>query len=75
VLNLVNCSLFLSTDQLVDEEARLLPEDLERFTLPESFIIYSHDCPQHRPFDAICTTRNGVWSSTELGVTLGGVSQ
>jgi hypothetical protein len=50
----------------VDEEVRLLPEDWERFTLPESFAIYSHDCPQHQPIDAICTTRNGVWSSTEL---------
>jgi hypothetical protein len=67
------CALFLwqegadhPVDQLVDEEVRLLPEEWERFTLPESFTIYSHDCPHHQPIDAIYTARNGTWSLTKL---------
>ena len=68
------CGLFVwregvrhPADQLIDdEEVRLPTEELSRFTLPSSFEIYSHDCPNHRPIDAVCATEDGIWSSTQV---------
>jgi hypothetical protein len=68
------CGLFVwregvrhPVDQLIDdEEVRLPPGELSRFTLPSSFEIYSYDCPNHQPIDAVCATGDGVWSSTQV---------
>ena len=67
------CLLFLwqegfkhPVDHLVDEEVRFRPHRWEEFVLPPTFEIYSYDCPIHQPVDAVCTTRDGVWISTEM---------
>jgi hypothetical protein len=68
------CGLFLwregvkhPVDQLVyDEEARWSPDEWCQFTLPTQFEIYSYDCPDHQPIDALCRTQDGVWSSTTM---------
>jgi hypothetical protein len=53
-------------DQLVDDEARLSVEERQRWMLPPRFLIYSYDCPRHKPIEALGTTQDGVWSSTSL---------
>jgi hypothetical protein len=62
-------------DQLIaDEEVRSTPQDWENYDLPESFTIYSYDCPNHHPIDAACHTHDHVWDSTgplRWGVRLG----
>src|SRR6478609_3700154 len=53
-------------DQAVDEESRLERDARDRLRLPSRFIIYSHDCPDHRPIDAECVSIDGVWCETAL---------
>lgn len=66
------CALFLweqgqrhPVDQPIDQECRLSPEQWRQFTLPERFVIYSYDCPDH-PIIARCTTEEGVWTATSI---------
>jgi hypothetical protein len=71
------CGLFVwregvkhPVDQAIDDpEVRLPSEAWDQFTLPPQFAVYSHDCPDHQPVDAICRTRDGVWSSTVIAMT------
>ena len=53
-----------AVDQAMDEEVRLAREERERFALPPRFTIYSHDCPDHHPVDAVCIAVDGVWKET-----------
>jgi hypothetical protein len=53
-------------EQRVDEEYRLSFAELQRFTLPDLFIIYSYDCGCPFPAEASCKSVDGVWSATEL---------
>lgn len=55
-----------ATDDWVDETVRLSASDLERFTLPPTFTIYSCDCPMHWPILATCVTVDGIWCSTQI---------
>jgi len=58
-------------DQLItDEEVRWPLDERDRFLLPRAFRIYSYDCPQHQPVDALCSTQDDVWNSTVLQVPL-----
>lgn len=52
-------------DQLVDEEVRSSVEE-RQWMLPLRFWIYSYDCPDHHPINALGTTQDEVWSSTTL---------
>jgi hypothetical protein len=52
--------------QAVSEEVRLSGVELKKFTLPDTFHISSTDCAHF--WLATCTTRDGVWSSTEIQV-------
>jgi hypothetical protein len=68
------CGLFVwqekekhPVDQLVDQEVRMTSEDWKCLILPNRFRIYSHDCPRHQPIDAVGTTSDNVWTSTEQG--------
>lgn len=49
-----------------DPQAKLSEEERERFVLPESFEIYSHDCERHGPVLAECLAPSGVWSETTI---------
>lgn len=68
------CALFVwaqgsrnPVDQKIeDEELRWSNEEKRRFVLPDCFVIYSYDCPNHQPVEAECTCVDGVWSSTEI---------
>lgn len=68
------CALFVwkqgsrnPVDQKVeDEELQWSDEEKRQFTLPESFVIYSYDCPHHQPIEAECTCVDGVWETTEI---------
>jgi hypothetical protein len=53
-------------DQAVDEELRLTPDALERVALPERFVIYSYDCPEHQPIEAECRAVDGAWVETNV---------
>jgi hypothetical protein len=53
-------------DQLVDEECRVPIPERQRVVLPAKFVIYSYDCPDHKPIEAVCRTVDGVWCSTEI---------
>lgn len=53
-------------DQAVSEDARLGPEALAQFRLPNSFMIYTYCCGPHYPVEASCLAPEGVWSSLEL---------
>lgn len=66
------CGLFVwqegekyPVDQRVDDEVRLSVEEIQQWTLPPTFYIYT-DCPDHGLIYALCTTQDGVWSSTRL---------
>ncbi len=49
-----------------DEEVRLLDEQLARFRLPDSFVIYDMcDC-RREWVEAVGTTTDQVWTRTEL---------
>ena len=50
----------------VAEECQFSPEELSVKRLPDTFDIYSYDCPRHHPINAHCRCINGVWSVTEL---------
>jgi hypothetical protein len=67
------CGLFVwqegekyPVDQLVDDEVRSSVEERQQCLLPLRFWIYSYDCPDHYPIDALGTTQDGVWSFTSL---------
>jgi hypothetical protein len=51
-------------DQRVDEEIKTPRDEMEANLLPRRFVIYSHDCPDHRPIDADCRTVDDVWGET-----------
>jgi hypothetical protein len=51
-------------DQAVDDEIRVDREARNRLALPPRFTIYSYDCPEHQPVDAVCTAAGGVWTET-----------
>jgi hypothetical protein len=53
-------------DHLVDEECQASIAERQRLVLPPKFIIYSYDCPDHKPVEAVCRAIDGVWSSTEM---------
>jgi hypothetical protein len=53
-------------DQLVGEESRLTTDERERLSLPPRFVIYSFDCPEHRPVEADCRAPTGVWTEIAL---------
>lgn len=48
------------------EDYRLSQEDLEEFTLPSRFEIYSYDCPVHQPIVAQGLCEDGIWISTSI---------
>lgn len=51
----------------VDEERRLEGEDLNRFVLPQRFVIYSECSGQgHHWVEAECRCEGGVWCSLTL---------
>ncbi len=52
--------------QPVDDEVRMTIEEMQQWTLPIRFWIYSFDCPHHHPIYALGTTQDGIWSSTSL---------
>jgi len=52
--------------QVEDEELQWSDEERRRFVLPEHFVIYSYDCPNHQPVEAKCTCIDGVWSNLEI---------
>ena len=52
--------------QDADEEIALPLNEREALRLPETFVIYSHDCPEHRPVEARGRCVNGVWAETGL---------
>ena len=53
-------------NQRVDDEIRFSSEEMQQWTLPLQFWIYSYDCSDHRPIVALGITRDGVWTSTSL---------
>lgn len=53
-------------DQDVDDELRLPPVEVALLRLPARFLIYSYDCPDHQPVEAVGMTVSGTWSSTEM---------
>lgn len=53
-------------DHWVDEEVRFSASDLEAITLPQTFTIYSSDCPMHHLIVANCTAIDSTWCSTEI---------
>jgi hypothetical protein len=53
-------------NQLVDEEIRVERERRQQLSLPPRFVIYSYDCPDHRPIEAECAAPAGVWSETTV---------
>jgi len=53
-------------DQLVDEECQVPVPERRRLVLPAQFVIYSYDCPDHKPVEAVCRAIDGVWLSTEI---------
>lgn len=53
-------------DQLADEEVRLEPDARAALRLPARFVIYSYDCPEHRPIEALGFASRGVWTQTTL---------
>ena len=66
------CALFVweqghaaPVDQPLGEFAIEVAER-EQLRLPERFVIYSYDCEQHQPVEAVCACVDGVWSSTEI---------
>jgi hypothetical protein len=61
-------------EQQVESELRLSASELDRFTLPPAFTIYSYDCPRHQPVVAVGTTRAGTWAATQLQLPSGGRS-
>jgi hypothetical protein len=61
-------------EQQVESELRLSASELDNFSLPSAFTIYSYDCPRHHPVVAVCTTRGGTWASTQLQLPRGGRS-
>ena len=70
------CALFVwkqgsrsPIDQKVEDEGlRWSEEEKRQFVLPDNFLIYSYDCPNHQPVEAKCTCTDGVWSSFEIVV-------
>jgi len=67
------CALFIwregvkhPVDQQVSDDIRWSDEELLQFALPPTFEIYSYDCPNHQPIDAVCTTEDETWSSTVI---------
>src|SRR5262245_43684927 len=52
--------------QVVDEDARIDRQARERLGLPDRFVIYSYDCPDHQPIEANCRASDGAWSDTEV---------
>jgi hypothetical protein len=68
------CALFIWVEgcrnpvgQEIDDEDVKWPEnDLGRFSLPGTFVIYSYDCPSHQPIEAECLTDGGIWSRTTI---------
>jgi hypothetical protein len=53
-------------DQMAGDDVALDPKARERFSLPRSFTIYSYDCPDHWPIDAVCRASDGVWNETAI---------
>ena len=53
-------------EQRVDEDIRVAPSALERLRLPVRFVIYSYDCPDHQPIEAVGTAPEGVWVQTAI---------
>ncbi len=54
------------SQKVKDEEIQWSDEEMHKFTLPDSFLIYSYDCPNHQPVEAQCTCLNGIWVDTVL---------
>jgi hypothetical protein len=52
-------------DQRADDDVRLEREALQRLRLPERFVIYSYDCPEHI-VSADCSTLDGIWTTTSV---------
>ncbi len=51
-------------DQAVEDDARIDRAAQDRLVLPQTFIIYSYDCPEHQPVEAECRAPVGVWNET-----------
>ena len=49
-----------------DDEVRWSEEELSRFKLPDTFIIESFDCPNHKPVVAECACESGVWTKFKI---------
>ena len=63
------CALFVwqqgcefPVDQKAGDECNFSINERKAFHLPDSFEIYSYDCPNHQPVVALCACENGVWS-------------
>ncbi|MGH1376979.1 MAG: hypothetical protein ACRBCK_11605 [Alphaproteobacteria bacterium] len=57
-----------AVDQKVDKEVKLTAKQRDNFLLPNTFEIYSYDCPDHQPICATGICINGIWSKTKLHV-------
>jgi hypothetical protein len=49
----------MNDDDIRSDLARLAPH-----VLPPRFLIYSYDCPEHHPIDAMGHAPDGLWSGT-----------
>lgn len=65
------CARFVWTEgsaapiaQDVDDEIALPVAERAAIRLPETFTIYSYDCPEHGPIEARCRCVDGVWVGT-----------
>jgi hypothetical protein len=52
------------TEQEVDTELQIPELERQMQRLPALFSIYSDDCPDHQPIEAVCRAIGGVWAST-----------